>query len=382
MYSTFQKWNNEYFDAVIEANKWTSIWSPFIPFILNAFAAVFVMMGGVFIISSPISDITIGKLIAVITYFALLGGPIRALTAFVNIYNTTKAAAQRIFETMDRIPSIKDREDAIPLNTVKGSLEFRNVHFSYAQNIEILKGITLEVQPGEVVAVVGPSGVGKTTLVHLVPRFYDVTDGSILIDGTDIRQFQLKSLRKNVGVVMQNVFLFDGTISQNIAYGKPEATQEEIETAAKIAQIDDFILALPNKYETQIEERGLRLSGGQAQRLAIARVLVTDPKLLILDEPTANVDAITDQKLINSVRAVMKGRTTIIIAHRLWTIKNANKIVLLKEGKIEAMGTHEELLHTSEFYREFFASQFQRSDIPTEKDAGGVQKKSEGVDAK
>ena len=207
------------------------------------------------------------------------------------------------------------------------------------------------------------SGVGKTTLVHLVPRFYDVTESAVLIDGKNVKEYQLYSLRKNVGIVMQSVFLFDGTIADNIAFGKPEATREEIREAAQIAQLDDYIQTLPDKYDTPIGERGVKLSGGQAQRLSIARVLVTDPKLLILDEPTANVDAITDQNLMHAIQKIMKGRTTVIIAHRLWTIKNAQKIVLLKDGKIEAMGTHEELIQKSEFYREFFASQFPQEEL-------------------
>ena len=178
------------------------------------------------------------------------------------------------------------------------------------------------------------------------------------INGLDVRDIKLASLRKNVGIVMQNVFLFDGTIGQNIAYGKADATFEEIQHAAQIAQLADFIETLPEQYNTRIGERGVKLSGGQAQRLSIARVLITDPKLLILDEPTANVDAITDLNLIQAVQEVMKGRTTIIIAHRLWTIKDANKIVVLKDGQIDSQGTHEELLQKSPFYLEFFASQF------------------------
>ncbi len=255
------------------------------------------------------------------------------------------------------------KKGAIPLENVQGSLEYQDVHFGYNKTTEIIKGISLKVNHGEILALVGPFGVGKTTLVHLVPRFYDVTEGAVLIDGKNVKEYQLYSLRKNVGIVMQSVFLFDGTIADNIAFGKPEATREEIREAAQIAQLDDYIQTLPDKYDTPIGERGVKLSGGQAQRLSIARVLVTDPKLLILDEPTANVDAITDQNLMHAIQKIMKGRTTVIIAHRLWTIKNAQKIVLLKDGKIEAMGTHEELIQKSEFYREFFASQFPQEEL-------------------
>jgi ABC-type multidrug transport system fused ATPase/permease subunit len=360
MHETFQKWNNEYFNSVIEANKVAASWNPFTPLILNLFSVIFITLGADLVMKSHFS---IGELVAAITYLATMGGPIRAISGFSGMYSSAKAAAERIFEIMDRIPSIKDAPDAIALDHVQGNLEFRDVHFSYNAKSEILKDISLIVQPGERIALVGPSGVGKTTFVHMIPRFYDATQGSVLIDGIDVRKIQLNSLRRNVGIVMQNVYLYDGTIAQNIAYGKPEANLEEIQAAAQIAQLDEFIQTLPEQYNTPIGERGVKLSGGQAQRLSIARVLVTDPKLLILDEPTANVDAITDQNLMGAIQSIMKNRTTVIIAHRLWTIKNADKIVLLRDGKIEAIGNHQELMHNCPFYREFFDSQFSKEDL-------------------
>ena len=357
MQETLEKWNGEYFDAVIDANKYNAKWGPFVPMLLNIFSVFAIMLGCILYIDN---QLTVGQIVAAIMYFGMIGGPIRAITGFANTYNSAKAAAERIYDVMEMIPSIKDSENAIPLENVRGAIDFIDVTFGYREKTEILRHISLKITPGELIALVGPSGVGKTTIVHLIPRFYDATSGSVSIDGIDIKNYQLQSLRKNVGIVMQNVFLFDGTIGENIAYGREDATPEEIEKAARIAQLHDFIQSLPNKYDTRIGERGVKLSGGQMQRISIARVLLIEPKILILDEPTANVDAVTDERLIQAVENVMKGRTTLVIAHRLWTIKNADRIILLKEGQIEAIGKHHELLESSAFYKEFFASQFQR----------------------
>ena len=308
---------------------------------------------------------SIGLLVAATAYFNLITKPIQTLMGYVSIHNTATAAADRIFSILDQIPEIKDRKNAKSLENVNGTIEYSKVTFGYGSSKLILKDISFKANPGEPVAIIGPSGVGKTTLVHLLPRFYDVIEGNITIDDVDIRDIQLKSLRKHIGIVMQNVFLFNGTIAENIKYGKEDATMEEIENAAKIAQLHTFVCSLPQGYNTEIGERGVKLSGGQAQRISIARVIITNPKILILDEPTANVDAITDSELMKAVRAVLKGRTTLIIAHRFWTVKNADRLVLLKEGKVEAIGSHEELMKSSQFYRDFFASQFREEKATT-----------------
>lgn len=368
MGNSFKRWNDDYFDAVIQTTKYRSLLRPYMPTILSVFSVIFIVIGSNLVIGNML---TLGEMIAAITYFSMIGGRLYGFIDFNIIYNSAKTAAERVFEVLDKIPSIKDAPDAVALVNVRGAVEFREVHFGYDPQNEILKGISLEVNPGEIIALVGPSGVGKTSLIHLIPRFYEASQGEVLVDGLNVNHYKLESLRRNVGIVMQNVFLFDGTIAQNITYGQPDATLQEIQEATRVAQFDDFIQELPLKYDTPIGERGIRLSGGQAQRLSIARVLITNPKILIMDEPTAQVDAITDQKLMQAVRRVMEGRTTILIAHRLWTIKNADRIVLLKEGKIEATGNHEELTSTCAFYREFFASQFLSSNDKEQDPAGG-----------
>ncbi len=368
----FQKWNEEYFDAMIGASRYNALWGPYVPFILNIASTTLIFIGANLVIDGAM---TVGLLVAAIAYFNLITKPIQTIMGYVTIHNTAKAASERVFSILDQIPDIKDRKNAQLLENVIGTIEYSHVSFGYDPSKIILKDISFKVNPGELIAIIGPSGVGKTTLVHLLPRFYDIIDGTITIDGIDIRDIQLKSLRKNIGIVMQNVFLFNGTIADNIKYGKEDATMEEIENAAKIAQLHNFICSLPAGYNTEIGERGVKLSGGQAQRISIARVIITNPKILILDEPTANVDAITDSELMKAVRAVLKGRTTLIIAHRFWTVKNADRLILLKEGRVEAIGSHEALMKSSQFYRDFFASQFREQE---KQDAGQEDQQKEG----
>ena len=364
----FNKWNKEYYDAVLESTKYNALWGPFIPFIVSLSTALIFLLGGLTIINGTF---TIGSLLASLGYMAILAVPINSIASFVSNANSAGIAAERIFMILDINPRILDSEDAIELNNIEGKIEFKDVNFHYKESNIVLSNINLKINPGEVIAFVGPSGVGKTTLLHLLPRFYDVVDGEICIDNINIKNIKLEFLRKKVGISMQNIFLFDGTIMENIVFGKDDATIEEIRNAARIAQLDKFISSLPMGYDTNIGERGIKLSGGQSQLLNLARVLVTDPKILILDEPTGHMDALTDERLINSVKRAMKGRTTLIIAHRLWTIHRADRIVVLRDDQIEAIGSHNDLIQNNSFYQEFFATQFNTKTMNKQEILGG-----------
>ena len=249
---------------------------------------------------------------------------------------------------------MKERPGAIVLRDVKGHVRFEDVHFSYNSLAPVLRGISFEARPGEVVALMGPAGSGKTTIVNLLPRFYDVSAGRITIDGIDVRDVTLQSLRRAVGIVQQDLFLFSATIRDNIAYGAPWATQADIERAAKIARIHDFIVSLPDGYDTWVGERGITLSGGQRQRVAIARTLLRDPRILILDDSTSSVDTETERLIWEALVELMKGRTTFVIAHRLRTLKLADKVLVLKDGQIVEQGRHEELLARDGLYRQIY----------------------------
>ncbi|WP_088067297.1 ABC transporter ATP-binding protein [Gottfriedia luciferensis] len=285
-----------------------------------------------------------GELVAFILYLNILFKPIDKISALLELYPKGMAGFKRFVELIDTEPDIENTEDAIEVSTLKGDIEFKNVTFRYENKRTILNDMSFSIESGKTVAFVGPSGAGKTTICSLIPRFYDVLNGAISIDGIDIRNMTKESLRANIGIVQQDVFLFTGTLKENIAYGKLDATQEEIEDAARKAHLTDLIASLPEGYETQIGERGLKLSGGQKQRLAIARMFLKNPPILILDEATSALDTETEAIIQEALNDLSKNRTTLVIAHRLGTIKKADRILVITEDGIAEDGTHMELL--------------------------------------
>ncbi len=288
--------------------------------------------------------IDLADLTAYLMFFSFILQPIRRLTNFTRLYQLGMTGFERFLEMTAIEPRIVDHPSAVKLQNVQGAITFKDVSFHYGDQDEVLDHVNLEVSPGETVAFVGPSGGGKTTLCHLIPRFYDVSDGEILIDGHNVKRVQLESLRQSVGLVQQDVFLFAGTIRDNILYGKPTATESELVQAAKNAHIHDFAMSLPDGYDTYIGERGVKLSGGQKQRVSIARVFLKNPPILILDEATSALDTMTEQEIQESLSRLSRDRTTLIIAHRLSTVRHADKIVVLSDGKIQEWGSHAELM--------------------------------------
>ena len=305
-----------------------------------------VLIGGLMALREQIS---VADITGFLLYVNLFYEPIMGLNRLNESLQQALAASDRYFEVLDTQPDIDDPPDAIQLGTVEGRITYENVSFSY-DDIPVLKRINLEIKPGEMIALVGPTGVGKTTMANLIPRFYDPTEGRVLVDGVDVRTVAISSLRRNVGMVLQDVFLFNGTVVENIAYGSPGATLEEIVEAAVAAGADEFIRDMPNGYDTHIGERGVRLSGGQKQRLAMARALLYDAPILILDEATSSVDTETEAKIAAALEELIRGRTTIVIAHRLSTIRHADRIVVLDEGEIVEEGTHEGLMGLGGLY--------------------------------
>jgi len=303
---------------------------------------------------------TMGDLIAFRTYLSMLYTPIIALVTVNDTINTAMAAVERIFMTLDTAPDVDERADAVRLTRVEGRVEFEHVGFSYEPGEIVLDDISFVAEPGSSTALVGPSGSGKTTLVHLVPRFYDVSEGRIILDGHDLRDITLKSLRNNIGMVLQESFLFSGTLRENIKYGRPEATDEEVVQASIAANCHDFIMEFPDGYETLVGERGTRLSGGQRQRLSIARALLRNPRILILDEATSDLDSESEALIQQALDHLMKNRTTFTIAHRLSTVMNADTILVLDHGQIVERGTHSELMAAQGAYRRLHDLQFGR----------------------
>jgi ATP-binding cassette, subfamily B, bacterial len=326
-----------------------------ITFFSNFINLIILIYGGYLITTN---NLTIGDLVGFLLYISLFLQPIRKISNLIESYQKGMASFSRFMEIMNIDPSIKDSKSAMNIENVKGDIKFENVHFSYEGKKDILNDISLHIKPNETVAFVGASGVGKTTLCSLIPRFYDVRSGSIKIDNIDIKDIFLRSLRNNIGIVQQDVFLFYGTIKENIAYGNIGASDDEIIKAAKSANAHEFIISLENGYDSYIGERGVKLSGGQKQRIAIARMFLRNPKILILDEATSALDNKTEQIIQKALYDLSKDRTTLVIAHRLTTIKNADRIVVLDKDRISEIGKHEELIDKKGIYASLYQSQF------------------------
>lgn len=346
--------NDSFVKARKKAYKAMGQFSSSTSFITDIFNVIVLIAGGIFLYNGRID---FGDYSAFIVSINLFIGPITTLIAFMEQYQNGVTGFKRFLEIIDETPEI-EKPNAIELENVKGNIELKNISFSYNESKEVLNNVSLKIKSGEILALVGPSGGGKTTICHLVPNFYKATSGEILIDGTNIDDVSFTSLRKNIGIVQQDVFLFNGSIKDNILYGKLNATDEEVYLASKRANIYDYIMSLPDKFDTQIGERGVKLSGGQKQRLSIARVFLKNPAILILDEATSALDNTTEILIQNALDELCKGRTTIVVAHRLSTIKNATKIVVIDEGTIKEEGSHEELLAKNGIYANLYSLQF------------------------
>ena len=350
----FEKDNAQWLDLSTTSARMQSLNMPVLNLIANVSSVAILWFGGMLVIHS---QLTLGELVAFTSYVAQLVAPVRSLGMVLPAITMAAASAERVFQILDTVPEVREDPQAFPIHIARGHVRFDHVSFAYGRHSDILKDISFEAQPDQVIALLGPTGSGKTTVVNLIPRFYDPTSGLITIDDINIQNATINSLRNQIGIVLQETTLFAASIRENICFGKPEACQEEIEAAARDAQAHEFILKMKDGYDTLVGERGVTLSGGQKQRVAIARALLTDPRILILDDATSSVDTETEHLIQLALERVMKGRTTFVIAHRLSTVQQADLILLLDKGRLVAQGKHEDLLKSSPLYNSIYHQQ-------------------------
>jgi len=358
----FDEGNEQFKKSRQYAYKYMAEFSSGVKFFVDILNVIIFGFGGYFVYKKWIN---VPDLVAYLLYIQFFVQPIRRLTSFVEQYQTGMSGFERFIELMSIKPEIIDKDDAVVLKDVKGDIELKDVTFSYNEKSSILSNMSLHIKEGKTLALVGPSGGGKTTLCHLIPRFYELDQGDIFIDGNSIKDVTLKSLRQNIGIVQQEVFLFAGTIKENILYGRPDASDEDIIEAAKNANIHNFIMSLYDGYDTSIGERGVKLSGGQKQRMSIARVFLKNPPILILDEATSALDNATEMIIQKSLEKLSKGRTTLVVAHRLSTIRNADEIAVITDKGIQEKGTHNDLIKVDGIYSKLYNAQF-KGFIPDE----------------
>ncbi len=353
----FEAANDDLTERSVDVMTFMSTMGPLMTFFVNIGIVLVIYFGGLRAIAGGMTD---GEIIAFANYLTTTMGPLLLMGMLANVLANGIASAGRVNEILDTVPDVQEEPDAQPLpETAQPRVTFENVRFHYngSSDYNVLEGIDLTAEPGQTVAILGATGAGKSSLIDLIPRFYDPSTGSIRIDGTDIRTAQQSSLLGHIGIVPQETILFSGSVADNIRYGRPQAGDEEVIAAAKAAQAHDFILRLPQGYETHIEERGVNLSGGQKQRIAIARAIVTRPKILILDDSTSSVDVETETRIQDALKGIMKGATSFVVAQRISTVLNADKIIVIDRGRIAAEGTHAELMQSSPIYREIYDSQ-------------------------
>jgi len=356
----FNEQNDAWFELAEKSALVRAVNDPAVVFLTNIGTIFILWFGGRMVMQG---GLTIGEFVAFTAYLSQLAGRVRMLGRMVPFMTEAAASGERIFEILDAESDVKESPDAVDLPEIEGRVRFEDVSFAYFGRRTVLDGINLEAPPGQIIALLGATGSGKSTIINLIPRFYDVTKGRVTIDGHDVRDLTLESLRGQIGIVLQETTLFAASIRENIAFGRPDATEEEVIEATRAAQAHDFIMAMPEGYETQVGERGSTLSGGQKQRVAIARALLKDPRILILDDAMSSVDTETERLIQKALERLMRGRTSFVIAQRLSTVRMANQIAVLDSGHIVARGTHEELLARSGLYADIYERQLRPQEV-------------------